>query len=203
MNINIDITEKQAEFLKQFAANQYEGSKDNLATNKPLHLVQTETISYMHDGGGNGSFDVDQYIGSDACLHPNNKDECFKFENEMDLVFAYGSYDIPDEVLSYNEAYDASDVNGVVITDMRSYFEAYGINPDDVEILSAVKSYRTVAYFFILENAREYIKYQAHNLNNPRTYTVDMGYDNRGEYESFFDLLMTIGQSLIENSQEK
>lgn len=200
MNINVNLTEKQAEFLKQFAANQYEGSKDNLATSKPLHLVQTETISYIRDGGGSGSFDVYRYTGDDAQRYPNAYDKYFKDETEFVRVF--GDYEDNIEVMSFDDAYDCPCVNDVVVTDIKSYFQAYGIDPDNVEISSAVKSYRTVAYFFILENAREYIKYQAHNLNNPRTYTVDMGYDNRGEYESFFDLLMSIGQSLIENSQK-
>jgi hypothetical protein len=58
--------------------------------------------------------------------------------------------------------------------------------------------YRTVAIFFILEEAKKYIKYQGHNLSNPRTYTVSAGYSNKGEYHHFWELLFDMGKRLNE-----
>lgn len=185
MNITIDLNDEQVKFLKQFAANQHEGATDNLCTRKPLHLVQTEELIYMHDGGCNGDYAV--YINTDDCEK--------EFKNERDIVLEYGQYDDPDDVIDYETAFASNSLNGEIICDINDYFKAYGIE-SEIECCSVVKTYRTVAYFFILENAKDYIKYQGHNLKNPRTFTVDCGYSNRGEYESFFDLLMSIGQHL-------
>lgn len=186
MNINIELTDEQVSYLKQFAANQYEGAEDNVCTPKPLHLVQTQIEEYIHDGGGNGEYDV--YINTD--------DYSERFENERDLVLKYGKYDNPDDVVDYETAYYEKDsINDRTIYDIDDYFKAYGID-SAIECCSVVRRYETVAYFFILENAKKYIKAQSHNLNNPRTFTVYRGYSNESEYEPFFDLLMSIGTKL-------
>lgn len=186
MKITVDLTDEQVKFLKQFAANQCEGAKDNLCTYKPLHLVQTETLEYIHDGGGNGNYDV--YVDAD---NPERK----AFRDELNFVLEYGTYDDPSDVVDYDTAYNSEGINGKTIYDLDDYFAAYGIN-SKIERCSVVKKYRTVAYFFILENAKAYLEYQSHNLTNPRTYTVTSGYANKGEYEPFFDLLMELGKKL-------
>lgn len=40
MQITIDLTEEQENFLKEFAAKYYPNSRDNVLTSKPIHLVQ-------------------------------------------------------------------------------------------------------------------------------------------------------------------
>ncbi len=47
------------------------------------------------------------------------------------------------------------------------------------------------------------MKYKSHNLCEPRTYTVHCGYGNAGEYEHFFDLLMSMGQQLLEDKPKE
>lgn len=39
--IKISLTDEQEMFLKEFSLKHYEGSKDNVGTHHPLHLVQT------------------------------------------------------------------------------------------------------------------------------------------------------------------
>ena len=133
MNLTIEVTEKQAEFLKQFADNHYPGAKDNLGTHNPIHVVQS-------------------YVES-PCK------------------------DCPDFTTCAPEC---------------------GVQDDEGE-------YKNVAYFFTLKNAKEYIKYQGHNLYKPRTYSYSPGYDNRGEYDHFYDLLISIGRQLnyTEGTDEK
>lgn len=58
--------------------------------------------------------------------------------------------------------------------------------------------YRNVAYFFILEEARKYTKYQSHNLVAPKIYGEWAGYSNDGEYHHFYTLLLSIGKQLNE-----
>jgi hypothetical protein len=83
-----------------------------------------------------------------------------------------------------------------VIVDEDDYFEAYGIEKQKYCKVHTAYYYETVAVFFILDEARNYLKYQGHNLTNPRTYTIGAGYANKGEYHHFWELLFSIGQQL-------
>lgn len=191
MNIDIELTEEQVKYLKQFAAKQYEGATDNVLTAKPLHLVQTQEKQYIYDGGGNGCLD-DVYINTDEY-------ETSPFETARDIVLKYGKYKNEEDVLDFDDAFIAEEINGYVINDLEDYLAAYDV-PDNVieniETCSVDIRWRTVAYFFIRENALEYCNKQSHNLNNPRVYSVYRGYGNEAEYEPFFDLLMAIGEKL-------
>ncbi|MED3550166.1 hypothetical protein [Cytobacillus praedii] len=53
-----------------------------------------------------------------------------------------------------------------------------------------------VAFFFIRDEAKRYMKYQKHNLNEPRVYTYSAGYANYGDFVPFRELLLSIGQQL-------
>ena len=117
--ITIELTDQQEYFLKMFAANHYPGAADNLATRKPIHVVQTEDTDWPFDD------------------HPY------------------------------------------------------------------ARRYRNVAYFFILAEAMHYMQYQSHNLHNPRTFTYSSGYANHGDFEHFWDLLLSIGKMLNEEGGGK
>ncbi len=197
MKIELEINDRQAEFLRQFAKNQHEGARDNIGTRKPLHLVQTEELEYIYDGGGNGDYDV--FICTD--------DYSETYPTEKELVLALGYYNDKSDVVDYETAWsnnltDPVTEEEVLICDFEDYLTFYGLDPENILRCSVIVRYRTVAYFWILENARQYIKYQGHNLTNPRTYTVGGGYSNKGEYESFFDLLMAAGTALLGGGKE-
>lgn len=48
MDIKVNISEKQVQFLKQFADRQHDGGKDNLGTYKPIHIVQSMVPIIIH-----------------------------------------------------------------------------------------------------------------------------------------------------------
>lgn len=50
MKVEIELTSEQERFLKLFAANHYPGAPDNLATNRPIHVVQ-KRASYENEDG--------------------------------------------------------------------------------------------------------------------------------------------------------
>ncbi|MGN1105669.1 MAG: hypothetical protein ACI4RH_03395 [Huintestinicola sp.] len=186
MKLEIEINEKQERFLRQFAEKQREGSEDNKGTCKPLHLVQTKVLKYKYDGGGNGDFDC--YINTDDW-------GAGIYLDEKSVVLEYGEYGKAEDVMDYETACCYS-IYGYSVDSEKEYFELYGIDSDIIKCSVDIE-YETKAYFFTLENAREYLKYQAHNLNEPRIFTVGCGYGNVGEYESFYDLLMNIGTQLL------
>ena len=190
--ITINLTEQQEHFLKIFSANHFSGSKDNVGTEKPIHFVQTrrsrvvdpdfdsadETMYYMTDYADEGYGSVEELVRA-------------KYEDE----------DCPIDIVSYDDAYadnDFKDINGeeFCVIEEEDYLEAYGIEKKDYYKVHVSYYYDTVAVFFILSEAKEYMKYQGHNLENPRTYTVGAGYANKGEYHHFWDLLFSIGKMI-------
>ena len=63
--------------------------------------------------------------------------------------------------------------------------------------------YLPVAYFFIRKEAERYKEYQRHNLNNPRIYTSTSGYNNNGEFEHFYQVLLNAGVKLHQGEKHK
>jgi len=192
----IELTDEQERYLKEFAAKHFEGSKYNLGTHHPIHLVQTQrerVVDSDHEDG-----DLIKYYVPDWDYRG--------FDSVEGLVKAwYEDEDCPIEIVTFDEAYKADrfiDVNGEeqVICNEKDYLEAYGIDEKVYHKVHIAYYYETKAIFFILDEAKRYIEYQGHNLKNPRTYTVGAGYANKGEYQHFWELLFKMGQKLNENA---
>jgi hypothetical protein len=202
--ITVQITDEQEKFLKLFAANHYPGAKDNLATHHPIHIVQTKRIRHIPYSPDIADF----YDHLPLVFTYNTDDYQLWFKNEEELVKQYyedRGEDPPIPVkpfgeIQYTEVHD-KDGNAVWICDYSDYFEVYGVEP--VVFAWEEEDYEDVAFFFILEEARRYIKYQGHNLKEPRTYTYDAGYSNEGEYHHFWDLLFKLGEQLNAESKSE
>ena len=191
--ITINLTDEQERYLKEFSLKQFSGSKDNVGTDRPLHVVQTQynrVVDPDHEDPDKVSYFV--------------PDWCEDYESMQDLIKAYYQHEsdgCPIEIVDYDVAYEASefiDVNGdePIILSEDDYLEAYGIPKDFYYKVNTVFDYRTVAVFFILDEAKKYMEYQGHNLTNPRTNTIGAGYANKGGYHHFWDLLFNIGKQL-------
>lgn len=192
MKLEIDLTDDQVRFLKEFAVKHAPGAKDNLSTSMPIHTVQTRrervTDCEIEDA------DKTTYVETD---NPE-----YTHESLEEVVKSYYEYDeCPIEIVSFNKAYytsDFKDINGedICIVNENDYFEAYGIPDDYCYKVSTMYYYEPVAFFFILDEAKRYIEYQGHNLCHPKTYTYGPGYSNKGDYEHFYCLLLRIGMHL-------
>ena len=201
MNINIELTQMQEHYLKLFAKNQYPGAKDNLSTKKPIHAVQTQRERVADD-----EFDHDKIV----FVVPDWEYIDFEKDTLHELVKEYYDHeheDCPIPIVTYSEAYNTTDFedinnNKIYVHDEESYLDAYSIPSDLWERRAVEYYYEDVAYFYTLQSARNYMNYQAHNLNNPRTYTKSGGYSNFGEYEHFWDLLMSMGTKLNESEDK-
>ena len=192
--ITIDLTEQQERFLKEFATKQFPGSKDNLITANPIHLVQTRRERVIDEDYDN--VDIIKYIVPDW--------EGEEFETQKELVEAYyknKDKKCPIPIVSFDEAYamvefiDIEDEEQVIVND-EDYFTAYGISEEFYDRVCIEYYFETVAVFFIFDEAKKYMKYQGHNLCHPRTYTIGGGYANSGEYNHFWKLLFDIGKKL-------
>lgn len=184
--ITINLTDEQERFLKKFAAEQHEGAENNLATRKPLHLVQSKKVETLFDDG-----DYAREMGDEVKYFDTHHQDVL--DSDIDVLRFEGVCE--EDIVSFEDA-EHDVINDVLIENIDDYFTAYGIDPERYVPISQRDKWETAAYFFILSEAREYIKYQAHNLGTARTMTVSMGYSNNGEYEPFYDLLMGIGEQL-------
>lgn len=198
--VTISLTEEQEKYLKLFASKHYSGSKDNLCTSQPLHLVQTRDEVVV---------DPEYEDAEKELYHVDDWQEDYDSPKELIVAFwEQQDEECPIEIVSFKEAYaqdEFMDVNGEeqVIVFPKDYLAAYGIDEKLYNKVNIGYRYRTVATFFILDEAKKYLEYQGHNLTNPRTYTVDAGYANKGEYHHFWELLFGIGEKLNIEGENK
>lgn len=189
MKIELDLQDKELiEFLKTFSDNHKPGSKDNLCTDRPIHLVQTkryEILPYDEDV-------VCDWLDWEECfLDGYDNDE---FEDEVELVKSFGEHDNPRTFLDLYSDWT------LAINTYDDYFKYYEI----VDVTHCMKKsyWETKAYFLIREEAEKYIKYQSHNLGECRIYTDSHGYSNNGEWTKFYDLLLDIGDKVKNREDE-
>ena len=88
---------------------------------------------------------------------------------------------------------------------LQIYQDAYSLDfdVDEVYALEHIKNYRDVGPFFILDDAKKYMKYQGHNLKQPRTYTYGEAYGDEGEFATLYSFLMETGKQLLDEESKK
>ena len=179
--ITIELTEKQENFLKEFAAKQYDGAKDNVGTRTPIHVVERKEDIFIENENGN----------------------CFLLCQGKSEI--YESFELLQQKIRENnnnptfEAVKNSYFNDFFICNYLDYFDALGL---DIKIGEVEHRYEPIAYFFILDEARRYMnEYQSHNCENCRIYTRGLGYSNYGDMPVFRNLLFTMGKQLNDNKK--
>lgn len=197
--VTVQVTEKQAQFLKLFAEKQGSGKEDNMGMNKPLHIVQNlswDIIPYSEE--------IEEYYDRDDLYFTTDDDYEEWFGSEVENIKNYFNSiggKSHTEIKPFNDVkYEKIEAaNGILIdiTDYYDYFAAYNV---PANLSWRKKRYTNTAYFFILDEAKKFMEYQGHNLNEPRIFTVGQGYGNGREYEHFYSLLQTIGNQLIKES---
>jgi hypothetical protein len=198
--LEIELTEKQEEFLKEFAKKQYPGADDNVYTCNAIHAVETYRPIYhpYHEDL------TDHFDGMDMVFTTDESYETWH-DSEVEAVeewYKYRNEDPPIKIVPFKEL-DCKDIivtnsdgeeDEIFVTNYEDYFKVYGINWYAASWLQ--DNYEPVAFFFILDEAKRYIEYQRHNLTKPRTYTYSSGYSNYGDFNHFRDLLLSMGEKL-------
>ncbi|WP_390621039.1 hypothetical protein [Brevibacillus massiliensis] len=199
--VTVSITEQQEKFLKLFAEKQYHGAPDNRCTSYPIHFVETKRYRYIPY-----SDDIAWAFDDKPLSFTSDSDYDRWYTSEVETVIEWyenRGEDCLIEIKPFKEieCKEIKAVNGedLFITDYFDYFKAYGVHIQ--AIAWREEYYEKVAPFFILEEAKRYMKYQGHNLHSPRVYTYGMGYGDQGEYGHFWELLMTIGKQLNQVEQ--
>ena len=186
--MNIELTKREIDFLKEFASKQYDGAKDNVCTRNAIHCVQTKRHYYVDYHYG-----IEDRIDGDMCrmCFVLKEDEYpTEYSPEEFVEMYYESNDINKDIEDYDANY------GYDLNDCENYFEEHGIFNNEYEILLEIDYWEDVAFFFIRNEAERYLKYQKHNLGKARVYTKSDGYSNYGAFEIFRNLLLRMGEEL-------
>ena len=179
--MQLELTEKEKRFLIEFAQKQCEGSKDNLGTKTPIHVVERIEKTFVEDCSGNMWVDDDNDYDAYDCF------------NSLIAARRKSGETLPDY-----DAIEYEDVNGIWIDSHEAYCKAYEIKARSG---SYVKHTSPVAFFLIRDEAVRYMKgYQAHNCGDCRIFTYGLGYSNNGDLPVFRELLMNMGKRLIDET---
>lgn len=193
MKIELNLKdERVVNLLKTFASKHYCGAEDNLYTDRPIHLVQSKQYNYV-------PYSSELITEWDWELCFVEQGDYGESTDEVEFLSDYFEIDAApfEELEGVDLEYKGGDF---VIYDYDDYFEYYGLDKSDYEIMCRRHYWETRAYFLIREEAEKYKKYQAHNLGESRIYTDGYGYSNCGEWIGFYDLLLHIGDKLNEES---
>ncbi len=166
VNINISITPKELELLKQYAA-VYDSEREIDGTADPIVIVEVpEEVLVSSDG----NWHEQRYF---------YEDEVYANEDNLMVQLA-------------EEGWHENDIDDVIYElDNEGRTEDGLISIQYIEV-----RWRPVAYCLTRTEAERYCQYQSHNLKTPRIYTAHCGYSNDGDLKHLSQLLLKIGKTL-------
>jgi len=173
--MNIKLTEKEIEFLKNYAK-VFEEERKRDITCDPVVAVE-----------------VEERIPTASCYSDG-----FEY---LIIDDDYISFNIKKELTKYlKEYYDYSNKEILKLFEDLKWNDEVKLH-DDIELRKGyyIKKYRPVAFFLTRYEADRYVKYQSHNLNKPRVFTYSAGYANYGEIPTIIKLLKRMGEELLKN----
>ncbi|AFV21776.1 MULTISPECIES: hypothetical protein [Bacillus] len=198
----IEITKEQEQFLKEFANHHFPGAEANHATGNPYFVVQSkvyDSIPYNSE--------IESLFEYTPLVFKVNVYGSEWVESEVEAVeswflltgeYAHIKIESYEEMLhkEYSNPYDEL----ITVENYNDYFQVFGVEMKGIAWRK--ESYVDKAIFFIKPQAEAYMKYQAHNLNEPRIYAKGPGYANDGDFVPFRNLLFSIGSELVKGDAE-
>ncbi|MFJ8528344.1 hypothetical protein [Bacillus sp. NPDC094106] len=200
--VTIEITKIQEQLLKEFVNNHFPGAEANHATGNPYFVVQRkvyETIPYDSE--------IEFLFEDTPLVFKLNVYGSQWIKSEVEAVKSWFSLigEIAHiEIESYEEMLNNEYKNPydelITVENYHDYFRVFDVKMPEIEWRK--ESYVDVATFFIEQKAKDYMKYQAHNLNEPRVFTKGPGYANDGDFIPFRNLLFSVGTELVKGEKE-
>ena len=181
----IDVTDEQYEMMKELC--RLRQTQDNRATANPIWFVQTLKSRPCDPEYGECVY-ILTYDGDDE-FEPTDDIEKFKIRFQE-----WVKTDLEREI-DWNDdnKYNYTSFNSInywyELEDWIEHFRHIELNDAPLYFLSIEYYYENVATFLTDEKAQHYLEYQAHNLNNPRTFVDYTGYANYGYLPKLLDML--------------
>lgn len=207
--LNIQLTEKEKEYLKRMAALQFPGSRENYSTRHPIHFLQEQAEEYVEVPMSSYEEYKDEIVRVEDC-------DCdyYSFDTVEALVANRLGFDLddPDAVAHYNseaesdgevqfvpykEAEAAEEIPGYdePIYALEDYLTAYGIESEYVKLYRYGEGWDVKAVSFTHKGAVEMREELSnHIFRQTRTYaytTVD------GDFPVIMEFLMKCGKQLL------
>jgi len=184
---NIQLTDEDYTMLKELC--NLRKTQDNRSTRNPIWLVQTQEYRVC-----NPDYSQYKYVLHDEegnLIKPTDNFESFKSQVREYIEESRDDIDFKDEEkygdYSFEKTYDFE-----TIIEWIENYRIAELNYSCFFVQTIEHYYRTVAYFLTDKEAKKYLKYQAHNLTNPRTYVDYCGYSNLGYLPKVMDLFSRI-----------
>lgn len=194
MEITISITDRLADFLKQYAS-VYDEERKTDWTNDPIVCVENKRKSYTSD---DYSFDGCEYS---VWINDYDLTEDGLFLDIKEVAKGIGEY------LKDNHNMDNEKIEEI-IDDMELQLDGFyhsnewEYDEDNIKIEVKIHYYKhyyePVAYFLTRKEAEDYVKRQEHNLKSPRVYTKYMGYSNQGDLLELMKFGKQLGKILCD-----
>ena len=175
MKLNIEISDKQAEFLKQYAK-VYEGERNIDGIADQIVIVEKEVRIPTREGLEDGI----EYVWED--IYGNEM--AFETIDELKEAIIEREEDISEKSLLVISVNLQNEIN---ITD--STIGRFTVN-------YYVRAYEVVAYFLTIEEAKKYMRYHKHNPHRARVVTKHMRNSNYDYLVECEKLLLDIGRNL-------
>lgn len=179
--VDIRINKEIHEILKLWNKERKEDIKNhkNAMTRQPIYKVQKNVWGV----GDCENFDKEEImVDSETFL---SLEQVKKGELDSYIDYHFSDEDDEDEVEKIKENIKKCSSLDEVIKKLEDN-EIY-IYQD--EIVYSKEEWEDKAYFLTHQEAKDYMKYQKHNLGQCRIYVDAPGYDNRGTFDTFLQLL--------------
>jgi hypothetical protein len=170
--MEINLTHSEKVFLKQYAK-VYAAERKIDFTRTPIVVVEVEEYIATPDG----YHDKIIYLWEET-----------EYLNKDDLI---------DE-LREQEDFSDDEILEIAI-ELEETGEAL---EGSIRVFPVQRTYRPVAYFLTRAEAEKYCQYQRHNLKRPRVFSRYVGYSNNGDLECLMQLLLRMGNDLLETEEE-
>lgn len=206
--MNINLTEKEKDFLRQYAE-VFEEERKKDATVDPIVLVETRIKDYTNPCYG---YDGEEFELEIDGLRISENTEINSLESLEEEIRNYFEEEInenkDDEDLEESLKEDLEEC----IDEMLSCFEysaedEFTYDSCNFNFKIYIKEhyykyeYKPVAYFLTRKEADKYVEYQSHNLCYPRVFTAYAGYRNYGDYPILIALLKRMGEELLKEEK--
>ena len=194
--MKLHITKDEESMLKQYAS-VYRKERDEDLTADPIVIIEDSTSIRVNQ--------KDDYDQKKYCLYIDNelytKEDLNKTEILSVLKEVMENLNVDPGVIHST----VEEIRNIVNNELLEV--KCELTLEDTEIIIEAHYYKEnwqpKAYFFTKKEARNYMKYQAHNLRNPRIFTANAGYDNRGDYPILQRLLLRIGEELLHDERKE
>lgn len=202
--MKINLTEKEKDFLKQYAE-VFEEERKKDATVDPIVLVETRVKDYTNPCYG---YDGEEFELEINGLRISENTEINSLESLEELIRNYFEEDLQnlyDEDLTkedYEEELEEC-IDEIISCFEYSAEDEFTYDSCNFNFKIYIKEhyykyeYKPVAYFLTRKEADKYVQYQSHNLCYPRVFTAYAGYRNYGDYPVLIALLKRMGEEIL------